>query len=508
MTQQPSPQQAAAIEWVRTGSGNAILEAVAGAGKTTTLLRMVEALPPGKRAALVAYNKAIATEIAEKVAARGLNADVGTVHSFGFQALRRANKSIKVDGRKVKDIMRRLSIPQWYQDVVGQLVSHAKNGGVGVLVTANDVRVWNQIFDRNDLALALPEEYRQSVDVQQQAIEFAQATLQTSNRELSIIDFDDMCYLPLLCGLKPYSFDFVMLDEAQDTNETRRALVGQMVKEGGRFVAVGDPAQAIYGFTGANSDSLDRIAKDFNAIRLPLTVTYRCPKAVVRVARQWVSHIEAHESAPEGEYFSIDYDGLFGAQPNGAEDAILCRKTAPLVTLAYALIRKGTPCKVEGRAIGAGLLKLVRKWKGPKTVGAFLDKLKEWSAAEIQKAVVAEKFNLASAIEDQVECIEEIASTLAGRDPIFALEQKIEALFGDDVSAQGVLTLATIHRSKGREWKRVFWFGAETWQPSKFAKQQWQIEQEYNLMYVAATRAKETLIQVSAPPEAKARRAA
>ena len=63
MTNQPSPQQQVAIDWAANGEGNAILEAVAGAGKTTTLLNMVAALPAGKSAALVAYNKAIANEI-------------------------------------------------------------------------------------------------------------------------------------------------------------------------------------------------------------------------------------------------------------------------------------------------------------------------------------------------------------------------------------------------------------------------------------------------------------
>lgn len=508
MTNQPSPQQAVAIEWAANGTGNAILEAVAGAGKTTTLLNMVAALPAGKRVALVAYNKAIATEIKEKITARGLNAEVGTVHAFGFQALRRANRSIKVDARKVSNIMDVLDVPYAYRDVVGQLVGHAKNAGIGALVSAADVTKWIEIFERHDLILAVSQEVRRGEDVQAEAIKFAQVVLERSNLQLSVIDFDDMCYLPLVLGVSPFTFDFVMLDEAQDTNETRRALVRQMVAEGGRFVAVGDPHQAIYGFTGADSDSLDRIAKDFNAIRLPLTVTYRCPKAVVEIASQWVSHIQAHESAPEGYYNHVSYSDFLALKPQGADDAILCRKTAPLIRIAYALIRQGTPCKVEGRAIGKGLLKLVRKWKRTPTIGDFLDKLSQWSVIETNKAKVQKKDALVAAIEDQVECLNELASIFEGRDPIKKLEDRIEALFGDDVAQEGILTLCTIHRSKGREWKRVFWLGRSEWQPSPWARQDWQIGQEHNLMYVAATRAKESLIEVEAPAELRKREAA
>ena len=63
---------------------------------------------------------------------------------------------------------------------------------------------------------------------------------------------------------------------------------------------VGDRHQAIYGFTGADSDSLDLIAAAVSAKQLPLTTTFRCPKAVVTYAQQYVNHIQAAETAPEG----------------------------------------------------------------------------------------------------------------------------------------------------------------------------------------------------------------
>ena len=146
-----------------------------------------------------------------------------------------------------------------------------------------------------------------------QVIAMSKVVLNKSNQNLEIIDYDDMVYLPLQRDLRMLQNDWVLIDEAQDTNPTRRALAKNMLKPGGRLVAVGDPHQAIFGFTGADNDSLNIIEQEFQCARMPLTVTYRCPKAVVQHARNWVSHITAHDSAPEGELLRMDYDADFFA---------------------------------------------------------------------------------------------------------------------------------------------------------------------------------------------------
>jgi DNA helicase-2/ATP-dependent DNA helicase PcrA len=65
-----------------------------------------------------------------------------------------------------------------------------------------------------------------------------------------------MIYLPLLLNLPLSTYDNVLIDEAQDINATRRELAFRSIKAGGRIIAVGDPNQAIYGFTGADVASL------------------------------------------------------------------------------------------------------------------------------------------------------------------------------------------------------------------------------------------------------------
>jgi superfamily I DNA/RNA helicase len=73
--------------------------------------------------------------------------------------------------------------------------------------------------------------------------------------------------------------------------------------------------------------------------------------------------------------------------------------------------------------------------------------------------------------------------------------EAVEELFADNVT--GVVTLSTIHKSKGREWTNVYWLNRLSTCPSRFAKQQWEVAQEVNLQYVAATRAMSSLIDLT-----------
>jgi superfamily I DNA/RNA helicase len=93
---------------------------------------------------------------------------------------------------------------------------------------------------------------------------------------------------------------------------------------------------------------------------------------------------------------------------------------------------------------------------------------------------------------------------LEGKDQLEDLYAVIDDLFADGVT--GMLVLSTIHKSKGREWERVYWLNRAGTCPSKWATQAWQRNQEDNLCYVAATRAKAELIElpeINAKPVAK-----
>lgn len=501
-----SPQQQDFINWAVNGSGSCVLEAVAGSGKTTTILGAATQMK-GK-IAILAYNKKIAEEIQVKVAGHQ-HIKAGTVHSFGFSAFRNTfedrskGKSIKVDGRKVSDIVDHIDQSKLggHAIAVVKLVALAKQYAFGVLGSIEDDSRWFEIANHFDV---FATEKGEGQMPEAEIVKTAKEVLKKSNSMTNIIDFDDMVYLPTLLNCRFWKYDVLMVDEAQDTNPARRALIRAMVKEGGRMFAIGDSRQAIYGFGGCDHNSLDLIGEDFNAIKLPLTTTYRCPKAVVAFAKNWVSHIEAHESAPEGSVSTTTLGEFFKRNDLNGEAAVLCRLTAPLIKLALQLIRNRIPCRVEGRDIGANIKKLVLRWKVASTAH-LREKLEVWVEREKNKAMAKKMETKAQQVDDMYQTalviIEECER--AGQTTINGVANSIDTLFGDDV--KGMLVLSTIHKSKGREWERVFWLDRANTCPSKWARQDWQRVQEANLCYVAATRAKDQLIEVILPPKISSR---
>jgi DNA helicase-2/ATP-dependent DNA helicase PcrA len=522
MTVRYSPQQLAVFAAVEQYNGGSLtVESVAGSGKTTVLVGACERMRPvGKwfSVALIAYNKAIAEELKAKVAHLKY-VKAGTVHSFGFQAWRRMAPNAKVEGKKLQHLQELALEAEGRADegltevheFVRTLVSLAKQQAFGCAGRPLDQEDWYRLIEHYDVAEVLPE----TVTADQLAayVRDAQALLALSNAQCStVIDYDDMIYAPLFFNARVWQNDWVLVDEAQDTNPARRMLARKMLRPGGRLIAVGDPHQAIYGFTGADSDALDLISRDFNCRRMPLTVTYRCPKAVVEVARQWVSHITAADSAPEGVVRALnaadirDWRGVFSAG-----DAVLCRNTAPLIDLAFKLIRNGVGCRVEGREIGNGLIALATRWKRLKTLGALADKLAEYREREVQKLMAKGQELKAAAVEDRVEALLAlIDGQNAQTGDVASLVATIKSMFGDSEPGApvSVVVLSTVHKSKGREWDRVYLVNRETLMPSRYARQAWQLEQEYNLMYVAVTRAKRELIELTLPSAATTTRRA
>lgn len=488
MTFIPSPQQSAFFDFVENGQGSCVLEAVAGAGKTTTLIQALSRM--NGNVLFMAFNKKIAEEISSKTAGKFPNVTVSTVHAAGLNAWKRfAGFRIQVSSDKCRDLYRQSfdhdPAMRQYESTVLSLVSFAKQIALPVFSDINDNSKWSNLIDHFSLEVGESEEL---------VIDLARSILLKSIAlDAKIVDFDDMVLAPLVHKVKAPEYDWILIDEAQDTNASRRALALLMLKRGGRLIAVGDSRQAIYGFTGADSNALDLIASAVNAIRLPLTVTYRCPKAIVTHARKWVSHIEAHESAPEGTVtiFKPTKENPITSmvKPN---DVILSRFNKHLIELVYKFIAEGIPAKIEGRDIGNNLKTLARRWK-VKTAPALRDKLTNYMEKETSKFRALEQESKAVAIEDRCNCLLILISRVENSKNIVTdLCAEIDNIFENNVK-NGIVTLSSIHKSKGREWNRVFWLQVG---PSKFARKAWEIEQEDNLNYVATTRAQKELILV------------
>lgn len=537
MTFTPSAAQQAFYDWVDDEHGHAILNAVAGSGKTTTILNGI-AMMRGK-VWFGVYNKKMADEIKGKLAGHPTlssrtefkadeRVESSTFHSLGYGIVRGMSypNEVEIDDKKVKRLVDQIIETNEARDqqprpdlrdlagTILKLVSMAKNRGFVPsdrvrpgLSDMDSVSDWLDMVDHFDIGETLDDE---QVD---KAISFARVVLRKSNMDISTIDMDDMIYLPLArrVNLKPWhKFDWVLIDEAQDTNPARRALAALVMAPRARLVAVGDPHQAIYGFTGADNDSLEQIRDAFDAKEMSLTVSYRCPQAVVAHAQQWVSHIEAHENAPLGAVVSQPYGDFVGDvidmdRADYGETAILCRLNKYLVGLCFKFIREGVPAKIEGRNIGEGLIKLSTRWKSAKTVNGLETKLREYEEREVAKALAKEQEQRADRVADEVATILVVLERVRanGLDRVTDVVDAIEEIFADGVSDKGMLTLCSAHKSKGMEWGTVYLLDRENLMPSPFAKQQWQMDQELNLIYVAVTRAKNKLVEVTGVVEEK-----
>lgn len=486
-------QQVNFLNRLINGASHLALVARAGCGKTSTILMGVDAIAkrwPRAEILVCAFNKSIAEEVGAKLKEAGhcdwRTVQSSTLHGLGFGLLKRIF-SPKIDDKKVRNLIEGQNDPIYseWSSQIEQLVGYGKQAGVGFFpdLPIESVDVWANLANHYDI------NGFDDTSILDDVIMCARHIYRLSMQQTDVIDFDDMILFPLIKNLKVrFGKDFIFLDEAQDLSRARQALARKFLKYGtGRMIVVGDDRQAIYGFTGADAAALDNLIQSLRAEVLPLTVTWRCPAAVVRLAQTIVPDIAAAPTSPEGEVLRVD--ALPALLPT---DAILCRNTKPLVQTAYKLIREGVACKVEGRAIGEGLIQLARRWKVT-TTAALLNKLADYQEREVQKAMAKDQEAKAEQVIDKCETLRDIIEAVVakGKTGVVDVVAFINELFSDDV--KGVTTLCTYHRSKGREWPRVFLLQHDELCPSRSARQQWQLDQESNLAYVAFTRAQSSL---------------
>ena len=311
--------------------------------------------------------------------------------------------------------------------------------------------------------------------------------------EQGYIDFDDQIYLPLVRSWGFRWYDIIFVDESQDLNRLQHALLAKVLHKGGRVIAVGDRSQAIYGFRGSDTSSMDRLQEQYGAVELPLTVSWRCPKAVIAEAQKYVSRIEPAPNAKEGyvveapswnhEYFQVG-------------DMIVCRLNAPLIEVAYKLILSGVGCRIEGRDIGVGLQNIIRKQKAI-TINDLVNHLSGWSNRQVQRFQAKDDDDGVQRILDQYESIMAIISAEEHDSPDSVIGA-IDRMFprkkrGED--PKPTIVLSSIHKAKGLEAERVFILNRHL-MPLKWAVRDWEKEQENNLIYVAITRAQDTLCYI------------
>lgn len=495
----PSSQQQSVIDWAKTGTGSANVIARAGTGKTTLLMHIAKAIPPTATGFMGAFNKSIADEFKSRLIDQGTrNVNGATIHSAGMSAIRRVNRNVQVDGKKTYTIVK--DKYGWDRKLVTAIcdtVSFAKQAVLGVGLDYKDSAHWEEIIDNYET-----NDEISGVCTVESLIDFCKDVYKKSLSMCdTVIDFDDMLLAPLYYKFDFPKYDWVMIDEAQDTNRARRMIALGMMHKDTRMISVGDDRQAIYRFAGANSDAMDLIATALGGVTVfPLTVTYRCPKAIVDLAQVWVPDFTAHENAPEGAYSLIDHRMLW-EESFSPKDVILCRNTRPLMGIASRLRDMGIPCVVEGVS-AKGLLSLAVKWGEEISIDSFLEYLDEHQSKEVAKYQAKDQPGKVEWIIDRCDTLRDICRGLGNRGTTRNLTSRINLMFGVD-QPNKVLTLSTIHRAKGKEWNRVYLIGRNRYMPSPYAESPEDILQEENLMYVAVTRSKDQLIEVNVPKKEK-----
>jgi len=494
-------QEAIFVEYV-TGSRHIIVRARAGTGKTTTIVEAVKRLlkaHPNRVVIVCAFNKNIAEELNKRFS--GFNVVVKTLHAIGLNCVKRFWEDIKVSfGPERADDLAQRACGITAPDAIKKLVAKLHTKGREI---APHARTGAELMDIAVRFECEPEEswardgfgLDYVCDKAAVAMEFAASEKPTKTG----IDGSDMIFLPVRNRWLHPMCDDVVVDEAQDMTPAQLEIAQGIVKSdanGGRIMIVGDDKQAIYGFRGADSDSLDRLKAELNAYELPLNITYRCGQSIVREAQRYVPDFAAGPANAEGVVEDLFMSKLVATA--GPGDFILSRINAPLVSVAMSLLRNGKRTRIAGRDIGAGLVSLLRKFRA-RSVPQLLEKIESWKEREIARLDARFPPNKRDnstytarldGIRDQAEML---VSLTDGAPSVTEVESRITALFTDDgLGAAGMITCSSVHKSKGLEADRVFIL-VDTLRDSN--------SEERNINYVAITRAKSRLVYVTKDAE-------
>jgi superfamily I DNA/RNA helicase len=548
-----SPQQEAVFNEVKYGTGTAVVRARAGTGKTTTLIESLNFVPEsykqisitrGARVLVCAYNKIIAEELKR----RAPNfVRVSTLHSFGYNALLKswgsapkASGKILIDDGRDRRMLHQAFKKAGFEsprnlklllEVITECKTRMWTSTSDIMLLDLGVKELVPLFVSPQEALPLPDptpkkraprrkagepkaapKKRASTGrslavpvakdvVAEIVLSAIRASCKPELNELGhvIVSYDDMVFIPAVFPEMVPSFDFVFVDETQDMNPAQLQLARNASRKG-RMMIIGDDRQCIYHFNGADIGFMDRMVET-GAKELLLTVTFRCPRRVVELAKLVVPDLEAAPDAREGrvEVCAVEFLGEVRVQPFRIGDAVLSRFNAPMVPLALRALNKGFKVKIRGKNFAEGLPMLIENLlSGNKS--ATLRDLQD-AATDMAESKEHELDRLRreddpppdvdakiAQIEEAIDRAEVLANLCAYRS-ITAIPQLfnlLDSLFTkDDGDASDGIVFSTVHQSKGLEWNRVYLL-AWTFSPERSAE-------EENLWYVALTRTKSEL---------------
>ena len=466
----PTEEQAAIIEHIRGTKASAVVSALAGTAKTTTL-EMAAPSVEGSALAL-AFNTRIKDELERRLPS---TFQVRTLNSIGHSAWGRGvSKKLELDQKKEARLSRKVPAVKGMLSAARVLGLVPSRRAVSRRFIKDDVEGWEAVA--NFAGLVQPSE---------ELIGLARSALEASIKEAyeGIIDFTDQIYMPACFGGGFTRFDTIFLDEAQDFSKLNLHLLKSLA--GGRVIGVGDKRQSLYSWRGAAASAMDDLGEMMKFLRQPpipgvdlrLTTCFRCSEAVVVHAQELVPELQPREGAPKG---LVHYHkGRWGLCQILSGSAILCRNNAPLVKLFFAFLRAGIPVHFQGRDVGERARRLVQ------SLGLKTSSIEALHEALESKAAVVDK--------EWIRELTEVVKSIPGE----TVEEVLKGLDELLKPREGTITLSTGHGAKGLEWPRVYHL--DSWRiPSVYAETEEEIEAERNIDYVIRTRAQHTLCYIDA----------
>lgn len=466
----PTHEQLAIIDAAKNTTDNLLISALAGAAKTSTLILVAESLKSVPTLCL-AFNKKIAEEMKERLPG---NCEAMTLNSLGHRAWGSAlGKRLILDTSKTYNLLtahiasfrgddKSLAYERFNE--LMQAVDFAKTRG---WIPEGTFTYAKRLLTDDEYSAILPEELSDfEFDLVRKIVgESIHQSLQGT------IDFNDQILMPTLFPNASFTlFPLVLVDEAQDLSELNHKMLQKLAKK--RIIAVGDACQAIYAFRGASTSSMKDLKDRFQMKEFTLSISFRCPIAVVKAAQWRAPHMRWPEWAKEGTVRTLTSWNVHDLPDNAA---IICRNNAPLFRQALALLKARRYPQLIGNDIGKNLLKIMKKFGSSSMPKAeVIENIVKWKMAKLAKT------RSPGSIHDQADCMllfaeegDNLGDALAYAEHIF--------------NARGPIQLMTGHKSKGLEFDHVFILDKHLIGDS---------QQEDNLRYVMQTRAKQTLTYV------------
>lgn len=545
--------------------GPLLVLAGAGSGKTRVLIHRVswlikeKKIEPGKIALLTFTNKA-AGEMKERIKKIGQEADreagkkielgfSGTFHTFCAKLLRNYGTNVGVsphfvifdsqDSESVmKGVLKDLSIdPKQYKPgMFLAMIGKKKNELVSQKQTEDTAKDYI---------------YRQLAKVWRE--------YQTRLARDNAVDFDDLLVKAVeLLKIERVQkeinekLEWILVDEYQDTNKAQFELTKLLAGEKHNITAVGDAAQAIYSFRGADYRNLRLLEETYPELTtVGLPKNYRSTQQILDAAYAVVSNNVNHptiklsatremgqkvnlfEAMDERDEAKYVVDQCKKISDRGEEVAVLYRTNAQSRPLEDELLRRDIPYKLVGglrfynRAEIKDLIAYLRLLNNPgeevsrqriekigkRKAATFDDWLGKQSAEKKEHGqpgqLLEEIINAINYLEKFDERDEEDIARIENINELLAVAGEYEntTLFLENAAlaeseikqhrSNANITLMTVHAAKGLEFPEVFVVGLEEGlfphSRSMFEGGKEEIEEERRLMYVAMTRAKENL---------------